>query len=65
MPTGGAIMSENRKTIMWFDEVTKEDIPLLAENLVEWGITSVSVSPDMLAQTREIIARVEKRLKIR
>ncbi len=38
--------------------------PELTEKLVEWGITSVSVSPDMLEQTREIIAAVEKRLKI-
>jgi len=30
---------------------------------VEWGITSVSVSPDMIDQTREIIADVEARLK--
>jgi len=36
--------------------------PELTEKLVEWGITSVSVSPDMIDQTREIIARVEERL---
>src|SRR5512136_2154695 len=34
----------------------------VTEKLVEWGITSVSVSPDMLDQTREIIAKVEERL---
>jgi len=39
--------------------------PELTEKLVEWGITSVSVSPDMIDQTREIIARVEERLKIK
>jgi pyruvate,water dikinase len=39
--------------------------PELTEKLVEWGITSVSVSPDMIDQTREIIANVEKRLKIK
>ncbi len=38
--------------------------PELTEKLVEWGITSVSVSPDMIDQTREIIARVEERLGI-
>ncbi len=37
--------------------------PELTEKLVEWGITSVSVSPDMIDHTREIIANVEKRLK--
>jgi len=38
--------------------------PELTERLVEWGITSVSVSPDMIDQTREIIATVEERLKL-
>jgi pyruvate,water dikinase len=37
--------------------------PELTEKLVEWGITSVSVSPDMLDITREIIAKAEERLK--
>ncbi|MFH1003560.1 MAG: phosphoenolpyruvate synthase [Chloroflexota bacterium] len=36
--------------------------PELTEKLVEWGITSVSVSPDMIGVTREIIAKAEKRL---
>ncbi len=36
--------------------------PEVTEKLVEWGITSVSVSPDMIDQTREIIANVEERL---
>jgi len=36
--------------------------PDLTEKLVEWGITSVSVSPDMIERTREIIATVEARL---
>ncbi len=36
--------------------------PELTEKLVEWGITSVSVSPDMIDITREIIAKVEKQL---
>ena len=38
--------------------------PELTEKLVEWGITSVSVSPDMIDQTRQIIARVEERLEL-
>jgi pyruvate,water dikinase len=37
--------------------------PELTEKLVEWGITSVSVSPDMIGTTREIIAGAEARLK--
>jgi len=36
--------------------------PELTEKLVEWGITSVSISPDMIGTTREIIAVAEKRL---
>jgi len=39
--------------------------PELTEKLVEWGITSVSVSPDMIDITREIIAGVEARLGIK
>jgi len=38
--------------------------PEITEKLVEWGITSVSVSPDMIDTTREIIAKVEERLKL-
>jgi len=38
--------------------------PELTKKLVEWGITSVSVSPDMIDTTREIIAKAEERLKI-
>ncbi len=38
--------------------------PELTEKLVEWGITSVSVSPDMIGTTREIIGKAEARLKI-
>jgi pyruvate,water dikinase len=37
--------------------------PELTEKLVGWGITSVSVSPDMIGTTREIIAKAEARLK--
>ncbi len=36
--------------------------PELTEKLVEWGITSVSVNPDVLEKTREIIAAAEQRL---
>jgi len=38
--------------------------PELTEKLVGWGITSVSVSPDMIGTTREIIAKVEAKLKL-
>jgi len=38
--------------------------PELTEKLVEWGITSVSVSPDMIGTTREIIAKAEEKLKL-
>lgn len=37
--------------------------PELTEKLVEWGITSVSVSPDMIGTTRGIIADAEARLE--
>lgn len=36
--------------------------PDLTAKLVEWGITSVSVSPDAIDRTRDIIAQVEERL---
>ncbi len=36
--------------------------PELTAKLVEWNITSVSVSPDAIESTREIIAAVERRL---
>ena len=39
--------------------------PELTEKLVEWGITSVSVSPDMIDITREIIAKAEEELGIK
>lgn len=39
--------------------------PELTEKLVEWGITSVSVSPDMINQTRQIVAAAEERLAAR
>jgi pyruvate,water dikinase len=36
--------------------------PELTENLVKWGITSVSVSPDMIDEARRIIAAAEAKL---
>jgi pyruvate,water dikinase len=39
--------------------------PEITQKLVEWGITSVSVSPDMIDTTRDIISRVEERLRIK
>jgi pyruvate,water dikinase len=36
--------------------------PDLTEKLVGWGITSVSVNPDVIEKTREIIAAAEQRL---
>ena len=37
--------------------------PELTEKLVKWGINSISVSPDMIGTTREIIAKAEAKLK--
>ncbi|MFC1942221.1 phosphoenolpyruvate synthase [Chloroflexota bacterium] len=39
--------------------------PEITEKLVEWGITSVSVSPDMIDITRDIIAKAEAKLGIK
>lgn len=36
--------------------------PDLVEKLVSWGITSVSVSPDAVDNTRRVIAAIEKRI---
>ncbi len=36
--------------------------PEITEKLVEWGVTSVSVSPDMIDRAREIIANAEAKL---
>jgi len=35
--------------------------PELTEKLVEWGITSISASPDAIESTRDIIANIEKK----
>ncbi len=37
--------------------------PELTEKLVRWGITSVSISPDMIDETRQVIAAAEAKLK--
>jgi pyruvate,water dikinase len=34
----------------------------ITEKLVEWGATSVSVTPDMIDRTREVVYEVEKRI---
>jgi pyruvate,water dikinase len=36
--------------------------PELTEKLIEWGITSVSVSPDVIDRVREVISEAENRL---
>lgn len=36
--------------------------PYLLEYLVKWGITSISVSPDAIDTTREIVAEIEKKI---
>jgi len=36
--------------------------PELVEMLVEWGVTSVSVSPDVIEKTREIVYNSEKKV---
>ncbi|MBI4078865.1 MAG: phosphoenolpyruvate synthase [Candidatus Levybacteria bacterium] len=37
--------------------------PSLVEKLVEWGITSVSVSPDAIDNVRKTIYRIERKMK--
>jgi pyruvate,water dikinase len=36
--------------------------PEITQKMVEWGTTSVSVSPDVVDSTRKLIAEVEERL---
>jgi len=38
------------------------DYPELVEKLVKWGVTSVSVNPDVVDQVRETIAEAERKL---
>jgi pyruvate,water dikinase len=40
------------------------DYPELALRLVEWGITSMSVNPDVIDKTRQIIAGAEAKLAV-
>ncbi len=39
--------------------------PEITEKLVEWGATSISVSPDMIDKTRDIIAAAEKKIGVK
>jgi pyruvate,water dikinase len=41
------------------------DYPDLTEKLVEWGITSISVNPDVIDKTRKIIADAEAKLGVK
>ena len=36
--------------------------PALTEKLVEWGIDSISVNPDVIDRTRRLIAAAEQRV---
>lgn len=36
--------------------------PDMVENLVKWGVTSISVNPDAIERTRELVYEVEKRI---
>jgi len=36
--------------------------PEITEKLVSWGATSVSVTPDMIEKTREVVYEAEKRV---
>jgi pyruvate,water dikinase len=36
--------------------------PELTEKLVEWGISAVSVSPDVISQTRQVVYEAEHKL---
>ena len=38
--------------------------PEITAKLVDWGITSVSVSPDMIVRTRDIVGDVERKLGV-
>jgi len=39
--------------------------PEITEKLVEYGVTSISVNPDMIEQTRRLVASVEEKLMLR
>jgi len=36
--------------------------PEITEKLVRWGATSVSVTPDMIDKTREVVYEAEQRV---
>jgi pyruvate,water dikinase len=38
------------------------DYPELAQKLVEWGITSLSVNPDVIERTRQLIHDLEQKV---
>jgi pyruvate,water dikinase len=38
------------------------DYPELTRQLVKWGITSISVNPDVIPQTRQLIYEAEKEI---
>ncbi|NBO17452.1 MAG: phosphoenolpyruvate synthase [Proteobacteria bacterium] len=40
------------------------EYPEMVEKLVSWGVTSVSVNPDVIDQTREIVFNAEKKVLI-
>ena len=40
------------------------EYPELVEKLVSWGVTSVSVNPDVIEKTREIVYNAEKKVLI-
>lgn len=52
----------NRKITASICGQAPSDYPDLTEKLVRWGITSVSVNPDCIENTRSIIAACEKEL---
>ena len=38
------------------------DYPEFAEKLVDWGVTSISLTPDVIDRTRELVYTIEKKL---
>ena len=36
--------------------------PEVTKSLIEWGMTSISVNPDVIIKTRELVAKVEKKI---
>ena len=53
--------SENEITCSICGQAPSE-YPDLVEKLVSWGVTSVSVNPDVIDQTREIVFNAEKKV---